>query len=158
MSAVSVSQAGPVLRNGSSSARLLGITLAFCLICVPLFSQTTQGTIQGTVFDQSGGAIAGGMVTVIDVARGVSRTLTADSAGEYVATNLTPGTYTVRAEAKGFQTQEHSGDFGAGGRKHSCRPYTVARRANPDGDRDRRSPVDQYHRRYPGRGRHQSVH
>jgi hypothetical protein len=114
MSAVGLSQAGPVLRNGGSSARLmsarlLGVMLALCLICVPLFSQTTQGTIQGTVFDQSGGAIAGGMVTVIDVARGVTRSLTADSAGEYVATNLTPGTYTVRAEAKGFQTQEHSG-------------------------------------------------
>ena len=26
-----------------------------------------------------------------------------------MATNLTPGTYTVRAEAKGFRTVEHSG-------------------------------------------------
>lgn len=109
MSSVGLPQAGPVSRNGSSLARVLGLVLALCLICAPLFSQTTQGTIQGTVFDQSGGAIAGAMVTVVDVARGVSRTLTADSAGEYAATNLTPGTYTVRAEAKGFSTQEHSG-------------------------------------------------
>ena len=48
-------------------------------------------------------------MTVIDVARGVTRTLTTDSAGQYVANNLTPGTYTVRAEAKGFRTVEHSG-------------------------------------------------
>ncbi len=78
------------------------------LICVPLFSQTNQGRIQGVVFDQSGGAIAGAMVTVTDVARGVSRPLTSDSAGEYSAPNLQPGTYTVRAEAKGFQTTEHT--------------------------------------------------
>ena len=38
-------------------------------------SQTSQGTIQGGVFDQSGGAVAGATVTVIDVARGVTRTL-----------------------------------------------------------------------------------
>ncbi len=109
MSAVGFSQAGPALRNGGRAARVLGLMLALCIICVPLFSQTTQGTIQGTVFDQSGGAIAGAMVTVVDVARGVTRTLTADSAGEYAATNLTPGTFTVRAESKGFQAQEHSG-------------------------------------------------
>ncbi len=109
MSAVGFSQAGPALRNGGRAARLLGLMLALCVICVPLFSQTTQGTIQGTVFDQSGGAIAGAMVTVVDVARGVTRTLTADSAGEYAATNLTPGTFTVRAESKGFQAEEHSG-------------------------------------------------
>lgn len=48
------------------------------------------------------------MVTVIDVARGVTRTLTADGAGQYVANDLTPGTYTVRATAKGFQTVEHA--------------------------------------------------
>ncbi len=67
-----------------------------------------QGTIQGSVFDQSGGAIPGAMVTVTDVARGTSKVLTADSAGEYVAVDLTPGTYTVRGEAKGFQVVEHT--------------------------------------------------
>ena len=49
------------------------------------------------------------MVTVIDVARGVTRNLMADGAGQYVAPDLNPGTYTVRAEAKGFRTEEHSG-------------------------------------------------
>jgi DNA-binding NarL/FixJ family response regulator len=31
------------------------------LVCLPTLSQTSQGTIQGGVFDQSGGAIAGAM-------------------------------------------------------------------------------------------------
>src|SRR5207245_11067898 len=44
-----------------------------------------------------------------DVARGVTRALTTDAAGEYVAPSLLPGTYTVRAETKGFRTIEHSG-------------------------------------------------
>ena len=35
--------------------------------------------------------------------------MTTDGAGQYIANGLTPGTYTVRAEAKGFRTVEHSG-------------------------------------------------
>lgn len=95
--------------NVKKSVGLLGMVMVLFLACPPLFPQSNQGTIQGTVVDQSGGAIAGATVTVIDVARGVTRTLTTDSAGEYVAANLTPGTYTLRAEATGFRTLEHSG-------------------------------------------------
>ena len=98
-----------VCQNPKKVARLLLVSALLWFVCLPAFSQTTQGTIQGAVQDQTGGLVAGASVTVIDVARGVSRTLMTDSAGEYVATNLTPGTYTVRAEAKGFRTVEHSG-------------------------------------------------
>jgi hypothetical protein len=97
----------------STSARkfrwALGVIFAVFLISLPALSQSSQGTIQGAIFDQSGGAIPNATVTVTDLARGVSRALTTDSVGEYIATNLTPGTYTVRGEAKGFQTTEHSG-------------------------------------------------
>jgi hypothetical protein len=89
--------------------QLLGTTALLFLISLPLFSQANQGTIQGGIFDQTGGAIVGATVSVIDVARGVTRALTTDAAGEYVAPSLVPGTYTVRAEAKGFRTTEHSG-------------------------------------------------
>src|SRR5579872_2073706 len=98
-----------------TSRGLQGVLLLSCAllgafaISVPLFSQGNQGTIQGGIFDQTGGAIAGATVTVTDVARGVSRALTTDDAGQYVAASLNPGTYTVRAEAKGFRTVEHSG-------------------------------------------------
>src|SRR5271169_4083644 len=86
------------------------VVLMFTLLSTsPLFPQANQGTIQGTVFDQSGGAIVAATVTVIDVARGASRPLTTDSAGAYIAPNLIPGTYTVRGQANGFQTLEHSG-------------------------------------------------
>jgi hypothetical protein len=87
---------------------IAAVVFATFLFSVPASPQGVQGTIQGSVFDQSGGAIPGAMVTVTDVARGTSKVLTADSAGEYVAVDLTPGTYTVRGEAKGFQTIEHT--------------------------------------------------
>ncbi len=75
-------------------------------ISLPLFSQGNAGRILGSVTDQSGGAVAGAMVTVTDVARGVSRTLVTDDSGEYNAPNLTPSMYTVRGEAKGFKAFE----------------------------------------------------
>jgi len=91
------------------AVQLLLATTTVFLLGLPLFSQANQGTIQGGVFDQTGGAVAGAAVTVTDVARGVARVLSADDAGQYVAASLNPGTYTVRAEAKGFRTVEHTG-------------------------------------------------
>ena len=96
-------------RCSKTAGQWLGVGLVSLLLCLPLFSQTSQGTIQGGVFDQTGGAVAGATVSVIDVARGVTRALTTDGAGQYVANDVTPGTYTVKATAKGFQTVEHSG-------------------------------------------------
>ena len=75
---------------------------------LPLFSQAAVGTILGGVFDSTGGAIAGAKVTITDVARGTTRELTTDDTGEYTAPSLLAGTYTVRAEAKGFQTVERT--------------------------------------------------
>ncbi len=69
-------------------------------------AQLNTGRISGQVTDQTGGAIAGATVTVIDVARGQNRALTSDSSGDYAAPNLDPGIYTVRAEFMGFQTVE----------------------------------------------------
>jgi len=90
--------------------------LAVLLLSAPLFSQLNTGRISGAVTDQSGGAIAGATVSVIDVARGETRPLTADGAGLYAAPNLLPGTYTVRVEFMGFQTLERQNvQVGAGG-------------------------------------------
>jgi hypothetical protein len=88
---------------------LTAVLTGMLALCIPALPQASQGTIQGTVFDQSGGVIPGAMVSVTDVARGITRPLTTDGAGQYIAVNLTPGTYTVRAEAKGFRVTERSG-------------------------------------------------
>src|SRR5437879_11800118 len=84
--------------------------LAMCLVVVfplPVFSQGSQGAIQGAVFDSTGANIPGATVTVVDVARGTTRVLTTDEAGQYAATSLTAGTYQVRAEPGRF-TKGHT--------------------------------------------------
>jgi hypothetical protein len=92
--------------NRTKAMEVLYLGFGFFLICVPLFSQGNLGRLTGTITDQSGGVIAGATVTVKDVERGVSRTLTTGDSGEYNAPNLLPGTYAVRAEAKGFKAVE----------------------------------------------------
>ncbi len=91
------------LHATGKTIRLLG---PMFLVCLPLFAQTPTGRILGNVRDQTGAALRGATVTITDVQRGISRTLTTDDAGTYVAPNLDPGTYKVRAEAKGFKTIE----------------------------------------------------
>ena len=98
-----------LLANAVRAIQVLCLCVGVLVVSVPLFSQGNQGRILGTVTDQSGGAIANATVTVLDVARGVARTLTTDDAGEYSAPQLLPGTYTVRAEIKGFRTTARSG-------------------------------------------------
>jgi carboxypeptidase family protein/TonB-dependent receptor-like protein len=84
--------------------------LAFVVLLasLPAFSQGTAGRILGAVTDQTGGAMSGATVTIIDTQRNTTRTLTADDSGEYSAPNLLPSTYTIRAEAKGFKTAERT--------------------------------------------------
>ncbi|MGH9761392.1 MAG: carboxypeptidase-like regulatory domain-containing protein, partial [Blastocatellia bacterium] len=84
----------------------LGVVVGLFLFCRPGFSQANLGSILGAVTDQSGAPVAGCKVTVSDLQRGISRLLVTDDAGQYSAPNLLPGSYTVRAEYKGFQTVE----------------------------------------------------
>jgi len=91
------------------AARVLASIVAILLLSASLFAQSNQGRILGSVRDQSGGTIAGATVTVRDVLKGVTRTLTTDEAGEYSAPNLDPSTYSVRVEYKGFKTFDRQG-------------------------------------------------
>src|SRR5258708_30696048 len=86
--------------------RVLAVVCAILLAAVATHPQGSTGRILGVVTDQTRGNVARATVTITDVARGVSQTLTTDSDGAYVALNLHPGTYTVRAEFKGFKTFE----------------------------------------------------
>src|SRR5580700_4288870 len=94
------------MHSRSNGIRFLGIVTLLLAVSVPVFSQTVTGRLLGTVADQSGAAVAGATVVLTDVQRGTSRTVLTDESGNYVAPELQPGTYRVRAEAKGFKTVE----------------------------------------------------
>ena len=86
-----------------TAIHLLGASAGLFLLAAALFGQGNFGRILGTVTDQTGAVLPGAVVSVIDTQRGVARTLVTDSAGAYDAPNLTPSTYTVKVEMKGFK-------------------------------------------------------
>jgi hypothetical protein len=92
-----------------SPSKRIGILVLLCLLLasgISAFSQTTTGRIVGTVRDPSGAALPAATVTITDIQRGTSRTITTDDSGGFIVPNLVPGIYRVRAEARGFKTVE----------------------------------------------------
>jgi outer membrane receptor protein involved in Fe transport len=88
--------------------RANAIVLA-ALVAGGLYGQQTTGTIRGGVTDASGGAVAAASVTATNNDTGIANTVVADSSGTYSFPLLRPGTYTVKAEAKGFSTAVQQG-------------------------------------------------
>ena len=92
-----------------SPSKRIEILVFLCLVIASstsAFSQSTTGRIVGTVRDPSGAALPAATVTVTDVQRGVTRTVTTDGEGGFVVSNVIPGIYRVRAESRGFKTVE----------------------------------------------------
>ena len=54
--------------------------------------------------DQSGAAIPDAMVTALSTQTGLQKSAVSDADGRYTILSLTPGTYDVKSEAKGFAT------------------------------------------------------
>jgi hypothetical protein len=79
------------------------LLLAAISLAAPLWAQKDAGAIVGLVRDASGAVIADAKVTVVDVDRGTQLTLTTNHEGEYVASPLKIGRYSVSVEKQGFK-------------------------------------------------------
>ena len=92
----------------SFATALIAAAIA-CLTCLPLYAQVTSGIITGVVKDSSGASVNSASVIVSDPSNGITRTVTTSDSGEFTATGLYPGTYTITVEAKGFKKLTSSG-------------------------------------------------
>ena len=92
---------------------LFSVVLVFvCLVAaVPVMaqSQAINGTIEGTVRDDSGGVLPGVSVTLTNTDTGSSRTVVTNENGFYRAPLLPLGAYRVSAELAGFKTSQRTG-------------------------------------------------
>src|SRR5581483_3493227 len=79
------------------------------LVGVAAQAQTTSGTIVGTVTDSSGGVISDASITITNEATGAVRNLTTGADGQYTATLLPIGTYSIEAVKAGFKRAKVSG-------------------------------------------------
>jgi hypothetical protein len=86
--------------------KLLITTLTFLLLCCPMLvkAQELAATLTGTVTDPSGAVIPNTQVTITENGvNGVPRTVRADARGNYTATNLPAGDYTITFTSNGFK-------------------------------------------------------
>src|SRR5438128_12471481 len=84
-----------------------GISLLVILVMAPVVcsqTQITTGTIQGTVTDTNGAIVPGANVEIKNLDTNLSRTLTTDDGGRFVALALPPGPYSVTVSKQGFAT------------------------------------------------------
>jgi hypothetical protein len=81
------------------------ICVAVLLLTSAVFAQQIgAGSLNGTVTDPSGAAIANATVTATQTTTGVARTTQSSGAGVYSLSSLPPGVYDVQIEASGFKT------------------------------------------------------
>src|SRR6266849_4693834 len=84
---------------------VLGLGLVVVL-SIAVSAQLPTSTLNGTVTDPQGAAVAGAKVTVVSQATGAVRDTTTDTAGFYSVTNLLPADYTVHVETPTFAKGE----------------------------------------------------
>ena len=99
-------------RKASATGILALATLIIGSATLPnpaAFAQATNtsGSIQGTITDASGAALAGAKIVIVSTTSGTTKTVTADSAGAYNSGPLVPGDYKISITAPGF-SQLHS--------------------------------------------------
>jgi len=81
--------------------------LAVLLLLCPLMgrAQELAATLSGVVTDTSGAVIPHVAISItLNGVNGTARAVESDAAGNYTATNLTAGTYSISAVAAGFET------------------------------------------------------
>jgi len=90
----------------SKHIRFISILVLFlALIPLSVFAQSSNGSISGTVTDDTGAALPGVTVTAANVATGQSRVVVSNNTGHYEIALLPAGDYSLIAELSGFQTQ-----------------------------------------------------
>jgi hypothetical protein len=83
---------------------VLFVILAFGAVAARLSAQAgATGTVVGTVTDATGAFIPNANVTVKNTQTGAVVRTSTSSSGDYQASSLNPGTYSVSAEMKGFE-------------------------------------------------------
>ena len=97
-----------VLGRQSLPFRMLSICVLLAAAGVTGYAQTTSGSIAGGVVDQQSSAVPGAMIRIKDDAKGFTQSTATDREGRFVFPQLSPGTYTLTIESKGFKRTERT--------------------------------------------------
>jgi hypothetical protein len=102
------------MTRSSKLRRFAGSVFALVLIHsmamnVDVQAQVAGGTITGTLVDSSGRVLPNAGVSITNVATGISRMVTTNEDGLYIAPNLLPANYELTFTAAGFKTEARRG-------------------------------------------------
>ena len=88
---------------------------------VPAVAQgETTSAIVGSVTDPAGAAIPGATVTATNTENGLKRSVKTDDSGRFSFPQLKPGTYSVKAEANGFEARQNNSVSAGLGQKQTA--------------------------------------
>src|SRR5437773_1470569 len=95
----------PTHRRPMMRTRAALLLTAFAVLSTAgvLFGQGFQGGLRGSIKD-AGGVVPGVEVTLTNEKTNISRTTTTNERGEYVFSNVEPGSYSVKATLSGYKT------------------------------------------------------
>ena len=93
------------------TAKAVSLSFFFLMLTAHAFGQggVNTGDLRVTVKDPTGNMVANATVIARDIARGLERIATGDGQGGYSFRQLSPGSYSVTVETKGFTKVENTG-------------------------------------------------
>jgi hypothetical protein len=93
--------------------------LVFALPSIVSAQGETTSAIVGQVTDPSGAAVPGANVTIINAETAATRSAHTDNDGRFNFPQLKPGTYSIRVELQGFETEQNQNVYAALGQKQT---------------------------------------
>ena len=94
------------LKGHHSMSSLIRVLACLASLCLTTYAQqAANATLTGTITDPHSAVIAGVRITATHIATGATRETVSNDDGLYVFSNMYPGDYDLRVEAKGFATR-----------------------------------------------------
>jgi carboxypeptidase family protein/TonB-dependent receptor-like protein len=89
--------------------RLCSLLICTLMLSSSVMSQTTSGSIAGSIIDSNQAAVANATIKISDESKNYTLTMTSDAEGRFVFPQVPPATYTMSVEAKGFKKIQKTG-------------------------------------------------
>src|SRR5580658_3782419 len=108
-----------MLRSSTVAVFVFAVSLHFLLPKAASSQGETTSAIVGQVSDASSAGVPRATVTATNNETALKRSATTDDSGRFNFPQLTPGTYTIRVEAKGFEPRQNDAVLSALGQKQT---------------------------------------
>ena len=110
-----------------SRTRITPLLLCALAWTIALQAQSYYGSVRGTIFDQNGGVLASGKVSLINQGTSEQRSTISSGSGEFVFSEVVPGTYSLVAESPGFKKFDRKNVVIGTQQQVSCRGWSLGR-------------------------------